>query len=164
FFDQSRHAQDRYHSFEVVTQDRQFDLGGYMPEAFHQEAIMVHRYLDSAKRMFGERFPQPQHLRMRPHASLQTIQHFMMHPTFYAAAIFAGGALRSQRATLTLLGGINPKLFGIAGLPPGPRHDGQCGSLRTYIHIAAGVIDELFAREQSAPLSIAQLRHWHVGS
>src|SRR5258706_3829905 len=164
FLDQSRHAHDRYHSFEVVTQHRQSDLGGYVLESFQQEAIVVHGYFDSPKGMFGERFPPHQHLRMCPHPSLQTIQHFMMHPTFDSPAIFAGGALRSQRATMTLLGGIDAKLFGITCLPAGARHDGEFGSLRTYIHVAAGVIDEFFAREQSAPLGITQLRHRHVGS
>src|SRR5713226_4144881 len=124
---------------------------------------MTHRHLDGPEGMFGERLATRHHLRMPPHAFLQSFQHFMMHPTFYCPAIFAGGALRSQRATLTLLGGIDAKLFLVTGLPARPRHHRELGSLRAHIHVSAGVIRELFAREQSTPpLGISQLRYRHV--
>src|SRR6266436_3174914 len=163
-FDHGRNAHDRHHSFEVVTQHRQFDFSGYMLEALQEQAFVIHRYLDSPKRMFGERFPQPQHLRMRAHPGLQTIQYLMMHPAFYSPAIFARGALRAQRATRTLLGRINPNRFAVSRLPARARDHSQLRSLRTYIQVVVGVIDELCAREQSTPLGITQLRHRHIGS
>src|SRR6266516_104226 len=108
---------------------------------------MIHRHLDGPEGMFRERLATRHHLRILQHAFLQSFQHFMMHPTFDCPAIFAGGALRSQRATLTLFGGVEPKLFLVTGLPARPRLHREFSSLWAEIQVSAGVIRELCARE-----------------
>src|SRR5437773_7201702 len=87
-----------------------------------------------------------------------------MHPTLDAAAIRARGALRTQGAALTLFGRIDAKLFAVPSLATRARHHRQLSSLRAHIHVTRGVIDELFARKQSAPFRITQLWNWHVSS